>query len=93
VTLKRIAIVSIVETTKHPCCITNDDIVKHTTPIVTRRVPILPGCIARAAHAVLEAKPANNDNKEEVEELQPPCIVSFLINDEYKLVDKPALLC
>jgi hypothetical protein len=41
---------------------------------------------------VLEAKPVNGDDEEEVEELQPPCIVSFLINDEYELVDKPALL-
>ncbi len=76
----------------HPCRITNDYIVKHTTPIVARRVPIFPGCIAHAAHAVLEAKPVDGNNEEEVEELQPPCNVSFLINNEYKLVDKPALL-
>jgi hypothetical protein len=42
---------------------------------------------------VLKAEPVNNNNKEEVEELQPPHIVFFLIDDEYKLVNKPALLC
>jgi hypothetical protein len=42
---------------------------------------------------VLEVKPVNNDNKEEVEEPQPPCIVFFLIGNEYKPVDEPALLC
>jgi hypothetical protein len=41
---------------------------------------------------VLKAKPVDNNDKEEVEELQPPHIVSFLIDDEYKLVNKPALL-
>jgi hypothetical protein len=27
-----------------------------------------------------------------IEELQPPCIVSFLIKNEYELVNEPALL-
>jgi hypothetical protein len=76
----------------HPCCITNDDIVEHTALIITQRVPILPGFVACAAHAVLKAKPVDNGNKEEVEEPQTPCIISFLIDDEYKLVNKLALL-
>jgi hypothetical protein len=41
---------------------------------------------------VLEAEPVNNNNEEEVEELQPPHIISFLIDNKYKLVNKPALL-
>jgi hypothetical protein len=91
---KRITIVSCIKMATHPCRITNDDIVKHTAPIVTQRVPIFPDCIARAAYAVLKAKPVddNNDDEEEVEELQPPCIISFLIDDGYELVDEPALL-
>ncbi len=92
-TLNRIAIISHIETTTHPCCITDNDIVKHTAPIVAQRVPNLPGCVACAAHAVLKADPVEKDNKEEVEELQPPCIVSFLINNKHELVNKPALLC
>jgi hypothetical protein len=89
---KRIAIVSCIKMTMHPCCIADDNIVKHTAPIVAQRVPIFPGCITPAAHAVLKVKPVNNDNKEEVEELQPPCIISFLIDNKYKLVNEPALL-
>jgi hypothetical protein len=89
---KRIVIVSCIETTTHPRCITKDKIVKHTAPIVAQRVPIFPGHVARAAHAVLEAKPVKDNDKEEVEELQPPCIVSFLIDKEYELVNEPALL-
>ncbi len=89
---KRIGIISCIKTNKHPCCITDNDIVEHTAPIVTWNVEIFPGCIACAAHAVLKAKFVNNNNKEEVEELGPPHIISFLINDEYKLVNKPALL-
>ncbi len=65
---------------------------KHTAPIVAQRVLISPGCVVCAAHAAFEAEPVNDDDKEEVEELQPPHIVSFLIKDKYKLVDKPALL-
>jgi hypothetical protein len=65
---KRIPIVSRVETTTHPCCITDNNIVEHTAPIVAQRVSIFPGCIACAAQAVLEAKPVNNKDKEEVEE-------------------------
>jgi hypothetical protein len=41
---------------------------------------------------VLEAKPVDDNNKEEVEEVRPPHIVSFLIDNEYKLVNEPALL-
>jgi hypothetical protein len=89
---KRIAIISCIETTTHPWRITDDDIIKHTAPIVAQRVLIFPGCVARAAHAVLEDKPVNDNDKEEVEELQPPCIVSFLIDNKYKLVDEPDLL-
>jgi hypothetical protein len=89
---KRIAIISCIKMTTHPCCITDNNIVKHTAPIVEHRVPIFPGCNACAAHAVLKAKPVNYNNHEEVEEPWPPHIVSFLINDKYKLVDKPALL-
>jgi hypothetical protein len=92
-TPKRIAIVSCIKTTTHPCCITVDDIVKHTAPIVAQRVPVFPGCVACAALAVLKAKPVDNFNdKEEVEEPRPPCIVSFLINNKEKLVNEPALL-
>jgi hypothetical protein len=79
---KRIVVVSRVKMTMHPHCITDDDIVEHTAPIVSRRVPIFPGHVARAAHAVLEVKPVDDDNKEEVEEMQPLCIVSFLIDDK-----------
>jgi hypothetical protein len=68
----------------HPCCITVNNIVKHAAPIVAQRVQIFPGCVACAAHAVLEAKPVNNNDKEEVQP-RPPCIVSFLIDDEYEL--------
>jgi hypothetical protein len=90
--LKRIAIVSCVETTMHHCCITNDNIVEHTALIVAQRVPILTGCVVCATHAVQKAKPVDDDGKEEVEKLQPPRIVSFLINNKFKLVDEPALL-
>ncbi len=65
---KRIAIVSHIKKTTHLCCITNDNIVKHTAPIVAQRVPIFPGRVAPATHTVLKVEPANNDNKEEVEE-------------------------
>jgi hypothetical protein len=78
----------------HPRCITNNDIVKHTTaPIVAQRVPILPGCVACAIHAVLKDEPVVNEDNEEVEELRPHCIVSFLINNKYELVNELALLC
>ncbi len=76
----------------HPHCITKDNIVEHTAPIVAQRVPIFPGHVIRAAHAVLKAEPVDANDKEEVEELQPPRIVSFLINNKYKLVNEPALL-
>jgi hypothetical protein len=89
---KKIKINSCVKATTHPHHITDNNIVKHTTPIVPQRVPIFPDHVACAVHTVLEAKPVNNKDKEEVEELQPPCIVSFLIDDGYKLIDKPALL-
>ncbi len=89
---KRIAIVSCIETTMHPCCITNNDIVVHNAPIVAWRVPIFPGHVAPAAHAVLKVKPVGNDDKEKVEEPWPPCVVSFLIDNKYELVNKPALL-
>jgi hypothetical protein len=89
---KRIAIVSCIKTTMDPCCITNNDIVKRTAPIVAQRVPIFLGHIAPAPHAVLEVEPVEDNDKEEVEELQPPHIVSFLIDNKYKLIDEPALL-
>jgi hypothetical protein len=41
---------------------------------------------------VLEAEPVNDNDKEEVEEPRPLCIVSFLIDDKYKFIDEPALL-
>jgi hypothetical protein len=88
----RIAIVSCIETAMHPCCITDNNIVEHTAQIVAQRVPIFPGCVACAAHTVLKAEPVNDGNEEEVEGLQPPHIVSFLIDNEYKLVNKPAIL-
>jgi hypothetical protein len=90
--LKRIAIISCIKTATHPHHITNDNIIKHTTPIVAWRVPIFPGCVAHAIHALLKAEPFDDNDKEEVEELQPLCIVSFFINNEYKLVDEPAFL-
>jgi hypothetical protein len=65
---KRIAIVSHVKMTTHPCCITNKDIVKQTTLIVAQRVPIFSGRVVRAAHAVLKAEPVKDNDKEEVEE-------------------------
>jgi hypothetical protein len=65
---KRIAIVSSVKTTMHPCCITDDDIVKHTALIVAQRVPIFPGRAACASHAVLEAVPVDDNDEEKVEE-------------------------
>ncbi len=64
--LKRIAIVSLIKTVMHPCHIADNDIVKHTAMIVAQRVPIFPGCVAHAVHAVLEDKPVDNNNKEEV---------------------------
>jgi hypothetical protein len=91
-TPKRITIVSPIETTMHPCRITNTNIVENTAPIVAQRVPIFPGRVAPVTHVVLKVKPVDNKDKEEVEEPRLPCIVSFLINNEYKLVNKPALL-
>ncbi len=41
---------------------------------------------------MLKVEPVDNNDKEEVEEPRPPCIVSFLINNEYKLIDKSAFL-
>ncbi len=89
---KRIAIISCIVMTTHPHHITDNNIVEHTAPIVQQRVPFFPGCLAHAAHTVLKAEPVDDNDEEEVEELQPPCIVSFLIDDKYKLVDEPALL-
>jgi hypothetical protein len=59
-------IISCVKTTTHPHCITNNNTVEHTAPIVAQRVPIFPGHVARAAHAVLKAEPVDDNNKEEV---------------------------
>jgi hypothetical protein len=41
---------------------------------------------------MLKVKPVDDDGKKEAEEPRPSHIVSFLIDNEYELVDKPALL-